>query len=56
MPHYGQVTYPVMWLLRCSINPEPVTLLILENLPTSFDWRYVNGTNFLSTTRNQHIP
>jgi cathepsin X len=38
------------------LTPEPYTYLPASSLPDTFSWNNVNGTDYLSTVRNQHIP
>ena len=38
------------------ITAQPHTYTDIDSLPTNFNWGDVNGTNFLTTMRNQHIP
>jgi len=37
-------------------SPLPHQLLTKHELPASWDWGNVNGENYLTATRNQHIP
>lgn len=37
-------------------SPEPKDYLGEGDVPDAWDWRDVNGTNFLTWSRNQHIP
>jgi len=38
------------------ISPLPSETVDFSTLPAAFDWRNVNGTNYVTVTRNQHLP
>lgn len=37
-------------------GPRAHEVMKISDLPASWDWRNVSGTNFLTESRNQHIP
>lgn len=47
---------PVSQAPRHVTSPLPQETLKPSDLPTSWDWRNVNGTNYVTKDLNQHIP
>jgi cathepsin X len=53
---YGFIPHKDRATMSHITEPLPHTYLKPEAIPSKWDWRDVNGRNYASTTRNQHIP
>lgn len=51
--HYPNLYDP---LRSHTIHPLPHTYIAEDDLPQSFTWQNVNGNNYLTRMKNQHIP
>jgi len=52
--NYGR--FPDAKFTRGELKNVPHAWDVLEEVPTSVDWRNMNGKNYLSWNKNQHIP
>jgi len=46
----------IVWRGNHTISPLPHEYMETADLPVAHDWRNINGTNFCTMSRNQHIP
>jgi cathepsin X len=56
LAHHHKKPRPTTQKTNNSTSPRPHANLKEADLPASWDWRDVDGKNYLSPVRNQHVP